>query len=219
MKKIGIVGSGNLGRVLGLNWASQGYPVFFGHRRPEVLDRIKELAGNLPIETGTNEAAVRESDIILYTLGAVLPSQIAEPGTWAGKIVIDPNNPFSAQGIDHTATTSFAERYQADIPAAHVVKALNGHPVEVFELEADALRPTGAVGFFCGDDEAANHAVAELINATGLTAVPSGGLDQALAIEGVAKVLLPVWMSRGPFASLSLVTLPPPAHSRFGGRQ
>ena len=100
---------------------------FFGHRRPEVLERIQKLAGELPIQTGSNEEAVRASDIILYTLGAVLPSQIAAPGAWAGKVVIDPNNAFSRAGIDRTATTSFAERYQADVPAAYVVKALNGH--------------------------------------------------------------------------------------------
>lgn len=219
MRKIGIVGSGNLGRVVGLNWASKGYDVFFGHRRPEVLEHIKELAGELPIQTGSNEAAVRESDVILYTLGAVLPSQIAEPAAWAGKIVIDPNNAFGRGGIDRPATTSFAERYQADIPAAHVVKALNGHAQETFELAAEQLRQTGAGSFYCGNDAAANQTVAELINATGLTAIQSGNLNQALFLEGLGKVLLPLWMERGLYLSLALVNLPQPAHPRFGGRQ
>jgi len=219
MKKIGIVGSGNLGRVVGLNWATKGYDVFFGHRRPEVLERIKELAGDLPIRTGSNEEAVRESDIIFYTLGAVLPSQIAAASAWAGKVVIDPNNAFSQAGIDHTVTTSFAERYQLDIPAAHVVKALNGHTQETFELEAEQLRQTGAGSFYCGNDAAANQAVAELINATGLTAIQSGALDQAMLLEGLAKVLFPVWMERGLYISLALVNLPQPASPRFGGRQ
>ncbi len=219
MRKIGIVGSGNLGRVVGLNWATSGYDVFFGHRRPEVLERIQELAGDLPIQTGSNEAAVRASDIIFYTLGAVLPSQIAEPGAWAGKVVIDPNNAFSREGLDRPATTSFAERYQADIPLAHMVKALNGHAQETFELAAEQLRQTGAGSFYCGNDADANQTVAELINATGLTAIPSGSLDQALSLEGLAKVLLPVWMARGLYVSLALVSLPPPAHPRFGGRQ
>lgn len=219
MRKIGIVGSGNLGRVVGLNWAASGYNVFFGHRRPEVLERIQALAGALPIQTGSNEAAVRASDVIFYTLGAVLPSQIAEPGAWTGKVVIDPNNAFSAAGLDRTATISFAERYQADIPAAHIVKALNGHPQETFELTAAQLRQTGASSFYCGSDAAANQIVADLINATGLTAIQSGGLDQALFLEDLAKVLLPVWMARGLYVSLALVSLPPPAHPRFGGRQ
>lgn len=218
-KKVGIVGSGNLGRVVGLNWASTGHDVFFGHRRPEVLERIQDLAGTLPIRTGSNEAAVRESDIILYTLGAVLPSQIAEPDAWAGKVVIDPNNAFSREGIDRTVTTSFAERYQADIPAAHVVKALNGHAQETFELTAEQLRRTGAGSFYCGNDATANQTVAELINATGLTAIQSGNLDQAVSLEGLAKVLLPVWTERGLYLSLALVNLPQPAQPRFGGRQ
>ena len=219
MRKIGIVGSGNLGRVVGLNWAASGHAVFFGHRRPEVLGHIRALAGELPIQTGSNEAAVRESDILLYTLGAVLPSQIAPPAAWTGKVVIDPNNAFGPAGLDHPAPTSFAERYQADIPAAHIVKALNAHPQETFELTAKQLRQTGAGSFYCGNEAAANQAVAELITATGLTAIASGGLDQARALEGLAQVLLPVWQQRGLHVSLALVNLPPPAQPRFGGRQ
>ncbi len=32
LKKIGIAGSGNMGRVIGLNRAEKGHQVFFGHR-------------------------------------------------------------------------------------------------------------------------------------------------------------------------------------------
>ena len=78
MKNIGIVGSGNMGRTIGLNWASKGHNVFFGHRRKEVLDQIMELAGAIPIKTGSNRDAVIYSDIILYCIRDIMPSEISE---------------------------------------------------------------------------------------------------------------------------------------------
>lgn len=219
IKKIGIVGSGNMGRVIGLNWAEKDHQVFFGHRRPEVLEQIKELAGNIPIQTGSNEEAVRASDIILYTIRDAMPSEIAEKSAWAGKIIIDIKNSFSKESLDNTVTSSYAERYQEDVPEAHVVKALNCHAQETFELETEQIRNSGAISFFCGNDKEANKTMAELINDIGLTAVESGSLEQAKWIEGVAKVMFPLWMQRGIFISLSLTDLPQPSKPKFGGRQ
>jgi 8-hydroxy-5-deazaflavin:NADPH oxidoreductase len=35
MMKIGIIGSGNMGRSLGMLWAEQGHEIFFGARTAE----------------------------------------------------------------------------------------------------------------------------------------------------------------------------------------
>ncbi len=41
--KIGIIGSGNMGRSLGILWAEQGHEVFFGARTAEKGKDIAEL--------------------------------------------------------------------------------------------------------------------------------------------------------------------------------
>lgn len=112
IKKIGIVGSGNMGRTIRLNRAEKGYQVFFGHRRAEVLEQIKERASTIPIQTGSDEDSVRNSDIILYTIRDVMPSQITERSAWDGKIIIDLNNSFSKGHVDSTVTKSFANDTQ-----------------------------------------------------------------------------------------------------------
>jgi predicted dinucleotide-binding enzyme len=42
--KIGIVGTGNMGRVLGGLWAVGGHEVFFGARRAEASEKAASLA-------------------------------------------------------------------------------------------------------------------------------------------------------------------------------
>jgi predicted dinucleotide-binding enzyme len=43
--KIGIIGSGNMGRSLGILWAEQGHEVFFGSRTTEKGKEVAEIAG------------------------------------------------------------------------------------------------------------------------------------------------------------------------------
>ncbi|MEO0012329.1 MAG: hypothetical protein RLZZ535_718, partial [Cyanobacteriota bacterium] len=54
--KIGILGSGNMGRSLGILWAEQKHEVFFGARTVEKGKAIAESAGN-NTQGGTNEQA------------------------------------------------------------------------------------------------------------------------------------------------------------------
>ena len=44
--KIGIIGSGNMGRSLGILWAEQGHEVFFGARTAEKGQEVAELCGD-----------------------------------------------------------------------------------------------------------------------------------------------------------------------------
>jgi 8-hydroxy-5-deazaflavin:NADPH oxidoreductase len=119
---IGIVGSGNMGRTIGLNWANNGHNVFFGHRRNKVLEQIKELAGTTPIKTGSNQDAVINSDIILYCIRDTMPSEILGKDYWDNKVVIDLNNWPSPVNFNYEPTVkSISESYQEDIPKASLV--------------------------------------------------------------------------------------------------
>jgi predicted dinucleotide-binding enzyme len=216
---IGIVGSGNMGRTIGLNWANNGHNVFFGHRRKEVLEQIKELAGTTPIMTGSNQDAVINSDIILYCIRDTMPSEVLEKSYWNNKVVIDLNNWANPVNFNYEPIVkSIAESYQEDIPNAYLVKALNNHAQETFELSFDEIRQTNAGSFFCGDNETANKTVATLINETGLTPIESGKLNQARILESMANLIRLLMKERGIFISYALTNLPQPNNQKFGGR-
>ena len=51
--KIGIIGSGNMGRSLGILWAEQGHQVFFGSRDAAKGQAVAEAAGHAT-KGGTN---------------------------------------------------------------------------------------------------------------------------------------------------------------------
>ena len=44
--KIGVIGSGNMGRSLGILWAEQGHEVFFGARTAAKGQEIAAIAGH-----------------------------------------------------------------------------------------------------------------------------------------------------------------------------
>jgi len=220
MKKIGIVGSGNMGRTIGLNWANKGHQVFFGHRRSEVLEEIKQLAGSLAIQTGSNQEAVQSSDIVLYCIRDIMPTEIVEEKFWNNKIVIDLNNWANPANFDYEPIAkSLAERFQENIPNAYIVKALNNHAQETFELNFDEIRATNAGSFFCGNNENANKVVEDLINETGLIAIESGKLNQARILESMANLIRILMKKRGLFISYALTNLPEPTEKKFGGRK
>ena len=52
--KIGIIGSGNMGRGLGILWAEQGHEVFFGARTAEKGKAVADSAGQ-GTQGGTND--------------------------------------------------------------------------------------------------------------------------------------------------------------------
>ena len=87
--KIGIVGSGNMGRSLGILWAEQGHEVFFGSRDAAKGKAIAEFAGH-GTKGGTNEEAAVFGEVIFYALRGILPSTIfSSLDILAGKVLID----------------------------------------------------------------------------------------------------------------------------------
>ena len=73
--KIGIIGSGNMGRSLGILWAEQGHQVFFGGRTAEKGQAVAELAQH-NTQGGTNDEAASFGDVLLYTVRGVHPAEV-----------------------------------------------------------------------------------------------------------------------------------------------
>jgi len=219
--KIGIIGTGNMGRALGLRWARAGHQVLFGSRDQGKADAVAAEAGG-GAEAGTFDDAAAFGDAVLYTVRTVPPSKLLRaPEALSGKIVIDCNNsgvfgfdepdPDNRQGVHFPVPVpSLAERLAANIPQARVVKAFNTLPHSVIALDRERLEPHAVSVFLCSDDEAAKATVKALAEDLGFVGVDSGALERAQLVEGTADFIrfLILGMNLGALATISIRVLP-----------
>jgi hypothetical protein len=220
--KIGIIGSGNMGRSLGILWAEQGHEVFFGARTAEKGKAVAAIAG-LGTQGGTNDDAAAFGEVLLYTARGVHPAKVfTSTEVLTGKILIDPNNSeIPAKFAFAPIERSLAEKLAQDVPQARVVKAFNTMAQEVFELAPQPLQDYGVSVFVASDDTEAKQVVMQLAQAIGFTPIDSGNLRNARLIESVGDFirLLIIQQNRGSYATISVRELPPASTQRLGGRQ
>ncbi|MBD3884564.1 NAD(P)-binding domain-containing protein [Phormidium tenue FACHB-886] len=220
--KIGVIGSGNMGRSLGMLWAEQGHEVFFGGRTAEKGQAVAAFAGK-GTQGGTNDQAAAFGEVLLYTVRGINPANVfSSTDLLAGKILIDPNNFDIPNDFNYPPIVkSLAETLAEQAPMAHVVKAFNTIPMEVFELAPEPLREHNVSVFIAGNDPAAKHTVMQLVEEIGFTPVDSGTLRNAGLIEGLANFyrFLLIEQKRGGYTTISLNVLPEPQTQRLGGRQ
>jgi 8-hydroxy-5-deazaflavin:NADPH oxidoreductase len=220
--KIGIIGSGNMGRHIGLVWAEQGHDVLFGSRDVAKAQAAAALSPH-PVEAGTNDDAARFGDVLLYTIRDADPNElVSDPAVYDGKVVIDVNNHDVPDGLDYPAfDVSIAERLQERIPRACVVKAFNTTAQELFELCPHRIKEHEVSVFIAGDDEGARATVAQLVTDIGMVPVDCGPLYAAKTIERAAQLTISVIIGSGHFyTTMSIRRLPiPEGEPRLGGRQ
>lgn len=198
--KIGIIGTGNMGRALGGRWAGVGHEVLFGSRDPRKAAAVAGSAGKTA-RAGDFDAAAAFGDVVLYTVREPLPSRLLHtPSLLDGKIVIDCNNTqilgFDApphperKGFQFVSPIpSLAEQLAADIPRARVVKAFNTVPSPVIDLERAKLASMRVSVFLCSDDAEAKTVVRGLVEEIGFVGVDSGSLDRTQLVEKVADFI------------------------------
>lgn len=220
--KIGIIGSGNMGRSLGILWAEQGHEVFFGSRDAEKGKATAEFAGR-GTQGGTNDQAAAFADLILWTVRNIMPKQLlSHPEVLDSKIIIDCNNQDIPEGFAYPPIVeSLAEKLAKDIPQARVVKAFNTMAQEVFELAPEPLKDYGVSVFVAGDDEQARKTVMGLAEEIGFLAVDSGVLRNARLVEGLGDFIRLIigGQKQGVYATISVNVLPTASEQRLGGRQ
>jgi 8-hydroxy-5-deazaflavin:NADPH oxidoreductase len=219
--KIGIIGSGNMGRSLGIAWTELGHDVFFGGRDPEQVRQATALTHG-KARSGTNDEAAIFGEVLLYSLRGVNPSAaLQRPDSLNNKIVIDLNNSKIPPDFAYEPITlSHAERLQQQIPRARVVKAYNTFAQEIIELFPDRIRPFKVATFVAADDQNARKTVIELSRELGLDPIDCGPLKRARLVEGLADFIRFLMIGGGrPDANLSIVDVPDVENPRLGGRQ
>lgn len=220
--RIGVIGTGNMGRHLGLLWAEQGHEVFFGSRNLEKAAAAAALSSH-SVQSGTNEQAAEFGEVLLFTIRDVDPkSLVSDPSAFDGKVVIDCNNGDVPDSEDYPGIdVSLAEVLQQQIPNARVVKAFNTMPNEMLELCPDLIEPYEVSVYIAGDDPAARETVAQLAREIGMAPIDAGVLAAARRIETLARLLITQILKTGYFlTTLSIQRLPQPDRPpRLGGRE
>jgi predicted dinucleotide-binding enzyme len=185
--KVGILGTGDVGKALGKAFIDLGNDVFMGAREagnPKAASFAKEYRA----KAGTFADAARFGDIVvLATLGTATESALKLAGldSFNGKLVIDTTNPLDFSGgavkLSVGTTDSAGEQVQRLLPRAKVVKAFNtvGN-----SLMYQPKLPGGPPDMFiAGDDEGAKKQVADLLRDFGWGTVDLGGIAASRYLE------------------------------------
>ncbi len=189
--KIGIIGSGPVGKVLAKAFNNEGYEVMLGTRNTAKEDIIKFKSENASILIGTFEQTALFGELlVLATAGAVIADVISLAGTknFSGKIIIDTTNPIASgppeKGVLKFFTTledSLMERTQKQLPDAKLVKAFNSvGNAKMYKPQFTDGPPTM---FICGNDEDAKKTVTGILSSFGWETEDMGAVEAARAIE------------------------------------
>lgn len=189
MVKVGILGSGDVGKVLAKGFLKNGYQVAIGSDHPEKLTEFK--GENPEMETATFEEAAQSGDIVVVCVKGTVAEKIVEKVKKhiTGKTVIDTTNPIAdappQNGVLKYFTSleeSLMERLQTIAPDAQFVKAFNsiGSALMVNPEFGDDRKPTM---FICGNNDDAKKKVHEILEKFGFKVEDMGKVESARAIE------------------------------------
>jgi predicted dinucleotide-binding enzyme len=186
---VGVLGSGDVAKILAGGFVRHGHEVLIGSRTPAKL--AEWATANPKVTTGTFADAARFGELIVL---AVKGSAAEEALELAGKrnlerkTVIDTTNPIAEAPPTHGVVKYFTnldeslmERLQAGFPDAHLVKAFNsvGH-ASMVNPEFKGGKPTM---FICGNNEASKATVREVLDQFGWETADMGQAEAARAIE------------------------------------
>jgi predicted dinucleotide-binding enzyme len=195
--KVGVLGSGDVGKVLAGGFLGLGHAVKIGSRDPEKLREWAAGAGDRA-STGTFEEAAKFGDIlVLATLGTGTQSAIELAGkdNFANKVVIDATNPLDfstgAPKLSVGWNDSLGEQVQRWIPPAKVVKAFNtvGNALMIHP-QLPGGPPTM---FLCGNDDDAKKIVSQICQHFGWEVSDLGGIESSRYLEPLCLV----WVLHG----------------------
>jgi predicted dinucleotide-binding enzyme len=188
--KVGILGSGDVGKALANGFIKHGYEVMVGTRSPEKLSGWKAKTGkNARVGSFVETAAFGEL-LVLAAKGTAAKETLKIAGAehLKGKTIIDTTNPIAEappeKGVLKFFTSldnSLMEQLQAAYPAARFVKAFSsvGNALMV-NPDFGGIKPTM---FICGNDANAKKDTGKILGQFGFEVEDLGGVEAARAIE------------------------------------
>jgi predicted dinucleotide-binding enzyme len=203
--RVGVLGTGEVGRRLAAGFSSRGHEVMIGSRdpgKPELREWLsRDGAG---VKAGTFEQAAAHGELlVLAVLGNAAEEAIADAGAknFSGKVVIDAMNPLDFSGgfppkLSISGEDSLGERVQRALTDAKVVKAFNtiGNAYFVDPSFSEG-RPTMLIA---GDDEGAKWTVRGVLADFGWPdTVDIGGIEGSRELEAICIAWVKIGGARG----------------------
>lgn len=188
--KIGVLGSGDVGKALANGFIKHGYEVMLGTRSAEKLAQWQAQAGARGRVGSFAETAAFGDAIVLAVKGLTAKDtlQMAGAKNLRGKTVMDATNPIAQappeKGVLKFFTTlddSLMEQLQAAFPEANLVKAFSciGNAFMV-NPDFGGVQPSM---FICGNSANAKQETSKILAQFGFEVEDLGGVEAARAIE------------------------------------
>jgi predicted dinucleotide-binding enzyme len=203
--RVGVLGTGEVGRRLAAGFQSRGHEVMIGSREATKPELSEWLSGQgSGIEAGTFDQAAAHGELaVLAVLGDAAEQAIsaAGPENFKGKVVIDAMNPLDFSGgfppkLSISGEDSLGERVQRALPEAKVVKAFNtiGNPYFV-DPSFSQGEPTMLIA---GNDEDAKGTVREVLREFGWSdTIDIGGIEGSRELEAICIAWVKIGGVRG----------------------
>jgi hypothetical protein len=198
--RIGVLGTGTVGRTLAGKLVEVGHEVRMGSREAGNEQAIEwaAAAGEAGSEGAFADAAQFAELVVNATAGGASLEALRAAGAenLAGKVLLDVANPLDFSGgmpptLSVANDDSLGEQIQEAFPEARVVKGLNTVNAAVM-VSPDALAESTNL-FVCGNDQAAKGQVIALLETFGWLSGDIIDLGDISAARGM-EMYLPLWL-------------------------
>lgn len=195
--RVGILGSGDVGKALAIGFAAEGHEVMIA-TRDTTSQKAKDLEKELDVKVGNfSETAAYAELAVLCTawVGTEEAIRLAGPEELATKVVVDATNPLDfSTGTPQLAlghTDSGGEQVQRWLENSQVVKAFNtvGHGL-MYHPSYEHGEPTM---FICGNKGDSKESVRDILHLFGWDVVDMGDITSSRELESLALL----WVKYG----------------------
>ena len=211
--KVGVLGSGDVAKVLATGFLKHGHDVMMGTRSaPKLADwETKNPKGRV----GSFDAAAKFADLVVLAVkGTAAAAALSAAGAenLTGKPVIDATNPIAdappINGVLSFFTNlneSLMEILQAEFQGARFVKAFNSvGNARMVNPQFEGGKPTM---FICGNDDGAKKTVTGILDQFGWETADKGKAEAARAIEPLCMLwCIPVFIRNQSTHAFKLLT-------------
>jgi predicted dinucleotide-binding enzyme len=202
--RIGVLGTGTVGRTLGTALVAAGHHVAMGSRTAD-NETAAAWAEPLGSRHGTYADAAEGADVLVNATPGTHSVEVlraAGADQLYGVVVLDVSNSLDTSSgsprLADTGGTSVAEQLQQTFPQLRVVKSLN--TVNASVMVDPAKVPGAHTVFVAGDDADAKGVVRGLLGAFGWpegSVLDLGGLSAAAGLEAYVLFWVATWQALG----------------------
>jgi len=192
--KIGIIGTGIVGRTLAIGFLKLGHDVLLGTRNVQKEEVKKFLAENSRALAGSFNDAAKFGDLLVLAVAGKIAREavdMIEKINFRGKTIIDTTNPISQEPAQNGVlkyftqqNDSLGEQIQKWLPEANVVKCFNSVG-NVFMTNGNQFGNILPTMFICGNNTEAKKEVTDILTAFNWETEDCGMIEASRAIESL----------------------------------